>query len=264
MFDNHTHSKHSTDSKMELASMITEAKNRNLKGVAITDHYDYNCPLGPGFFVYDPAIQQEDIDKHRETTDLKILKGVEIGMQPELIVDMIKFSGSYRFDTIVASLHYIDGTDPYHGGYYEKYNAKEAYGRYLETIYDCISQFHNFDILGHYDYIARYAPYPETSITFKEFGYILDPILKELVNYGQTFEINTKTYHLFGNREPLLDIDIIKRFKELGGEAVSLGSDAHDTKRLGDNFHHFIDILKSCGFNKGIYFENREAKYYKY
>jgi histidinol-phosphatase (PHP family) len=60
-----------------------------------------------------------------------------------------------------------------------------------------------------------------------------------------------------------LDKSILIRFRELGGEAVSLGSDAHKAERIGEQFPYYTEILKQCGYRYGIYYRNRKPEYYK-
>lgn len=267
LYDNHIHSRMSADSKMEMSDIAIKAHQRGLAGVCFTDHYDFDIPEGVCCFTFDPQEQREEVEKTllalpaEVASSVRLLRGVEIGMQPHCIEEMNALVAMGGFDTVVGSLHFIDGTDPFHGNYYIPYDYKQAYGHYLETIWDCIEKFDDFDIIGHYDYIARYAPYPETTILYSEFGDILDTILKKLAQNGKTFEINTKTYMPFaGGREPQLDTSILTRFRELGGEFISFGSDAHDIERVGANFERFAPIVKSCGIKYCVRFEQRVAK----
>ena len=55
----------------------------------------------------------------------------------------------------------------------------------------------------------------------------------------------------------MLDRDILLRFKELGGEFISLGSDSHDPGRTGDNFLYYAEFVKSLGFRYLTHFESR-------
>ena len=116
----------------------------------------------------------------------------------------------------------------------------------------------DFDIVGHYDYVARYAPYPQASIFYRDFSDIFDAMFKYLAQEGKALEINTKTYKDYHGRTPEMDIAVLRRFRELGGEAVSLGSDSHDAQRTGDNFLHFADVVRSAGFRYLAHFESRQ------
>ena len=87
---------------------------------------------------------------------------------------------------------------------------------------------------------------------------IFDRMLKYLADEGKAVEINTKTYQPYGGRTPVLDKDILLRFKELGGEFISLGSDSHDPERTGDKFPYYAGLVKSLGFRYLVHFENRK------
>ena len=96
-----------------------------------------------------------------------------------------------------------------------------------------------------------------------EFVEILDTILTLLARNGKTFEINTKTYQPFAHGTPSLDTAILKRYKELGGDAVSLGSDAHTENHIGENFEYYSDIMKRCGFRYGVFYRQRKPVFVK-
>ena len=82
-------------------------------------------------------------------------------------------------------------------------------------------------------------------------------ILTFLVQNGKTLEINTKTYQLYRGRHPELDINILKRFRELGGEAVSFGSDAHDITRIADRFDWCRQTALAAGLRYEVYYKDR-------
>lgn len=263
-YDNHIHSNYSPDSNMKMEDIVRRATERNLAGIAFTDHYDIDAPNRENEFVFDPVARQEEIDTLYHSGNIQILKGIEVGLQPDSLDKIRKFTAQYSFDTVIASIHFIDKLDPYYGTYYTDKNYKEAYGRVFEVMYQTAVEYRDFDILGHFDYIARYAPYrnSERNITLAEFGDYLEPLLKFLAQNGKTFEVNTKTYKENLGHTPLLDLAILKRFRELGGEAISLGSDAHDLTRIGDNFELFSAIIKKCGFRYLVYYKNRTPHFY--
>jgi histidinol-phosphatase (PHP family) len=263
-YDNHIHSQYSPDSKMKMEDVVRTAAKQNLAGIAFTDHYDIDAPSRENEFLFDPAARQQEIDTLHNPGNIQILRGIEVGLQPDSLDKIRKFTSQYSFDTVIASIHFIDKLDPYYGTYYTGKTYKEAYGRVFEVMYKTAVEYRDFDILGHFDYIARYAPYKnsERNITLAEFGDYLEPLLQFLAQNGKTFEVNTKTYKENLGHTPLLDLAILKRFRELGGEAISLGSDAHDLTRIGDNFEMFAAIIKNCGFRYLVYYKNRTPHFY--
>ena len=252
---------------MDIVDAVKTAYERGLGGLCLTDHLDFDPPAGVADFTFDVPSQQAAIDEDVEYMgigrsggkygDFQLLKGVEIGLQDKSMPTIRKILADNRFDCVIASLHLIDGHDPYFGDYYKPYDWRYAYGHYLEEFDRLIRVMPDFDILGHYDYIVRYPDYKEVTIYYSDFADVLDSILTFLVQNGKTLEINTKTYQLYRGRHPELDINILKRFRELGGEAVSFGSDAHDITRIADRFDWCRQTAQAAGLRYEVYYKDR-------
>ena len=268
LFDNHNHSQFSFDvKKTDIERSAAAAHSKGLGGICFSDHCDFYIPPMKAVMKdskpehFDIARQQEEVDRVQEimrSSGFKILKGIEIGMHEECREKTSKILRENSFDQVIASIHYIEESDPYYGGYYDGKDWKLAYGRYLETIHREMTWLKDFDIMGHYDYIVRYAPYPETSIQYRDFSDIFDAMFKYLIQEGKALEINTKSYMKYEERDVTLDLDVLKRYREMGGEIISLGSDSHDPKRPGDNFSHFAQLLRSLGFRWSAHYEKRK------
>ena len=270
LFDNHNHSQFSFDGKhasIELGAR--SALESGLGGLCFTDHCDFYVPEMKAAFEelesedFDVQGQQEEIDRvqhllESEGRSLKILKGMEIGMYSECHEQIRRKLNENSFDQVIASVHYIEHTDPFYGGYYDGKDWKEAYGCYLETIYREMTWLEDFDIMGHFDYIARYAPYTKTSILYKDFSDIFDEMFRYIIQEGKALEINTKSYQDFDGRRPVLDTDILKRYREMGGEIISFGSDSHSPDKVGTQIPHHAQLLKKHGFRWGAHFEKRK------
>ena len=271
LFDNHNHSNFSFDGKRTtVEASARSAYFKGLGGLCFTDHCDFYVPPMKAEFTdkapeyFDIPAQQAEIDRISEmiyqageADNFKILKGIEIGMHEECRDRIRKTMEENEFDQVIASVHYLDQTDPYYGGYYEGKDWKQAYGRYLETIYREMTWLGDFDIMGHYDYIARYAPYPQASILYKDFSDIFDEMFRYLIQEGKALEINTKSYQNYKGRTPQLDPDILNRYKEMGGEIISFGSDSHDRERVGNNFAYYAELLHKHGFRWSAHYEKR-------
>ncbi len=46
---------------------------------------------------------------------LEVTKGIEVGLQPHVLEESDKTVAKYCFDFVIASVHVIDGLDPYSG-----------------------------------------------------------------------------------------------------------------------------------------------------
>lgn len=266
--DTHTHSQFSPDSKATVEDLLLQAKKCGAAGVCITDHLDLDAPRDPGLFVFDIKTQQEEIkDKNLQIFpdgSCKVLKGIEIGLTPENLAHSNDYVAGHSFDQIIASIHFVDGKDPYYGTYYQDKDFRRAYGRVLELAFRMAKEFRDFDIMGHFDFVARYAPYQVRDIRYKDFPDELDSLLKFLAQEGKALEINTKTYDWQRDHLQVLDKDVLRRFKELGGEFVTLGSDSHSADRICDKFEIFAEICRECGFARLTYFENRKPVLYQW
>ena len=202
LYDNHNHSQFSFDGKRtSVREAALQARTLGLGGICFTDHCDFFVPGAKAEKenllreVFDVKSQQAEIRAAREDIPgTGIFMGAEIGLYKDCHQQIRKFLEDNKFDQIIASVHYIDDTDPFYGGYYQGKDWKEAYGHYLETLYNEMVWLGDFDIMGHYDYVARYAPYSKTSILYKDFSDILDQMMKYLISEGKALEINTKSY----------------------------------------------------------------------
>ena len=277
-FDTHNHSQFSFDGgKASLENSVKAAVEKGLGGICFTDHCDFYVPemrkeFGPMLpEVFDVGAQQAEADRvagmvaegafgKAAAKKFKVLKGVEIGLEENSRELNRKLLAAQRFDQVTVSVHYLEDTDPYYGPYYRGKNWKEAYGRYLETLLREMKKLEDFDIMGHFDYIVRYAPYPKESILYRDFPGLLDEILKYLAENGKGLEINTKTYRPYGLRTPQLDRDILIRYLELGGEVICLGSDSHAPDQVGTKFDYFAQYVKMFGFRRLGHFEGRRLK----
>ena len=268
LYDNHNHSQFSFDGgRTSVGKTVNSAIGKGLAGVCFTDHCDFFVPPMKAKYeeyvpeVFDVEARNAEIDKVNAKCpqDFHVFKGIEIGVQKSERDKIAAHLEKYSFDEIIASVHYLDDTDPFWGGYYEGKTWRYAYGHYLETLYDeMVWLGDRFDIMGHYDYVTRYAPYPECSILYKDFPDILDSMLRYLAENGKALEINTKTYQDFKGRTPVLDKNILMRYRELGGEIISLGSDSHDADRVGFNFERTAALVCSCGFRYLAHFDKRK------
>lgn len=270
LFDNHNHSQFSFDGKRTtVEASALAAKEKGLGGICFSDHCDFYVPPTKAASetsvneFFDIPEQQAEIDRVQALLDtapgpFKILKGIEIGMSEENHEQIRGTLNANSFDQIIASVHYIEQSDPFYGGFYDGKDWKQAYGRYLEKIYSEMTWLKDFDIMGHYDYIARYAPYEQTSVTYRDFSDIFDTMFRYLIEEGKALELNTKGYVPYKGRTIEPDLEVLKRYREMGGEIISLGSDSHDACRTGDRFTEAAAMLKSLGFRWTAHYEKRK------
>ena len=247
-YDMHVHSKFSTDSTLDMETAVLKAIELGLSGIAFTDHLDVDFTDYEDEFHYD---FNEYFDllkslKDKYENKIEIISAVEIGMQPHVIKDTYNKIKDFTFDYIIGSTHLIKKRDPYCGNYFRPTDTKiDSYKEYLEEILNNLLLYKDFSFntLGHIDYLVRYANFEDSTLYYKDFPTLIDEILKFIINKNMSFEINTSTY-----LKKNFDIKILKRYKELGGELITLGSDAHNLDRIAKNFKLYSQIIKDCGF----------------
>ena len=259
--DTHTHSTFSRDSTVTVEQSVKAAIATRLAGISFTDHLDIGVPEGSVGDYFEIPEQQSAIKAciAQYGTEVNIYAGIEVGLQTHCLEEIQKIISAHRFDIVIGSIHWVNHLDPYQGDFYFNKSLKEAYREYLEYYIDCIRQFGDFDVLGHYDYISRYSPYTPKTLTYRSFKDELDALFKIAIENGKAIEVNTRSFlSRDGQQPPQFDPDVFKRYRELGGEMVTLGSDAHDRTRLAADFEYYAAKLRQCGLKYLTHFKERK------
>ncbi|KIR02132.1 Histidinol-phosphatase [Lachnospiraceae bacterium TWA4] len=264
--DTHVHTVFSSDSSTIVNRQIDKAILLGMKRLYITDHQDFDFPeekYGLAF-TFDTSSYFEKLTELKEfyKGKIELLIGVELGLMPHLAGKLKTYLASYPFDYVIGSTHLIRKIDPYYPEFYEGRSEKEAYLEYFETILENIHTFNEFDSLGHLDYVVRYGPNQNKNYSYLEYRDIIDEILKAIIDKNLALEINTAgiKYGL-GHAHP--HSDIIKRYLELGGEMITLGSDAHKPEHLGYAFLDIKDLLESLNIRYLTNFVKRKPEFIK-
>lgn len=262
-WDTHMHCSFSGDCDSSAQSMVEAAITKGLAGICFTDHLDYDYPANPQHpvvFEFDPReydrvmheLQQQYADR------FPVLHGIELGLQPHLAQRHTQLLQDYSFDFVIGSSHVVHGMDPYYASYYEGRTEREAYELYFVSILENIRAFHDFDVYGHIDYVVRYGPNKNACYSYQMYADIIDEILRELIQLGKGIEVNTAGFK-YGLGHPNPCEDILKRYRELGGEILTLGADAHKPEHIAYDFDRLPQILEACGFTYYTVFKNRKA-----
>lgn len=267
--DFHLHSSFSGDSTASMESMILKGIALGLTHMCFTEHNDFDFPpymdiTTADTFLLNADTYLYDLLKYREKYKdrIHILFGAELGLQPHLARANAAFAKSHDYDFIIGSSHVCNGKDPYYPAFYEGRSEEEAYCEYFQSIIDNIKKFTNFDVYGHLDYVVRYGPNKDTKYSYAKYQDLLDAILKLLIENGKGIEINTGGV-VKGLRELHPCTAVIKRYHELGGEIITIGSDAHKPEAITAYFHRAEDVLKECGFRYYTIFEKRIPEFIK-
>ena len=266
LWDCHMHSSFSADSDTSMEDMIREAICRGLTGICFTEHLDPDYPPTP-----DNEIFELDLDGYRETLfrlrekyqkELQIHFGIELGLQPHLNSYFHKLLKTMPFDFVIGSSHIVHGYDPYYKEYFKGREESACYREYFESILENLHAFSEMDVYGHIDYIVRYGPNQNKYYTYERYQDILDEILRTVIARGRGIELNTGGFH-YGLGEPNPCRAVIRRYRELGGEIITVGADAHGPEKIAYDFDKAAAILADCGFKYYTVFQNRKPEFVK-
>lgn len=263
--DYHLHSAFSDDSQNPMENVIKEAISKDFDEICFTDHVDYGIKYDRDTLTDDQIREYEPkfllnvdypsyfkaLDKYRKkyNNKINIKRGLEFGVQTHTIEDYNRLFDKYDYDFVIMSCHQVDDKEFWNNDYQKDLTQEEFYKGYYQEILDVIKKFHNYSILGHLDHHVRYDS--GDVLESEEVDQLIDEILKTAIADGKGIEVNT-SYYRYKLNDLTPSKKILKRYKELGGEILTIGSDAHNEGDLGDHFEETIDILKDIGF-KGFY-----------
>lgn len=269
--DNHVHTSFSTDSTVPMESQLLRAKALGLSSLCFTDHMDYNFPSKRHTveFLFSVEDYFSAIEKLRDKyPDFPIRTGVELGLKRDVLPQCLSLTESYAFDFVIGSTHLVDDVDPYYPEYWEAQGEAGGISRYYEVTLENVQMDFDFDVYGHLDYIIRYCPAIKSARetgTVKESFFqkyheknreIIAEILRCLISQGKGIELNTGGLK-YGLGHPNPHETILSLYRDLGGELITVGSDAHEEKHLAYDFSKVPEILNRCGFSHYTEFHRR-------
>lgn len=260
MFDFHMHSTVSFDGQDSPERMVQAAVDQGLKEICFTDHID-DDPMG---LVTNQRFTAEDYARAYDSLSapgLKIRRGMEYGLLADNQHLLQACAEMRDFDYIIGSIHYADGLDIYLQPYWEGKTVWEAEHRCLVNTLECVRNHDNFDVLGHLTYVSKARANPvHRPVPYEEHREVVDEILKTLAEKGKGMELNTSGMDRCGDWLPPLIY--LKRFQELGGQIVTIGSDAHTWDRVGQYTREACKLIGQV-FGYVCTFEGRKPIFHK-
>ena len=261
--DVHMHCGFSNDSETRPEDMVESAIAKGLSVICFTDHYDKdNLDWGDeAIFDVESYFQKmiELQEEYRDQIDIRI--GVEIGMQPYLAEYYQDFMAQHPFDFVIGSVHSVLEHDVALD-FFQKHSDPEGYKIYFEEMLQDVQKIKSYDVLGHLDYIVRYSNQGSKGFDLNDYMDIIEEILKQVIAHGKGIEMNMSGLK-YGLGAPHPQPEIIKRYRELGGEIITVGADGHIPEHIAYDFHLADDILKSCGFKYYTEFKGRKPLFVK-
>lgn len=251
--DYHLHSKYSFDGNQTIEQIIIKAISMGLNEICLTEHLSFDPNSDSNNFFdfkdYENEIQRLSIEYSGK---MNIKKGLEIGEYHLYKKDFDKYFKEHNLDFIMGSIHNLNGkglrTNISENG------VKYTYETYFKEVLAFV-QIGDFDVLGHLDIVQRYAFEVGNVYNFEDYKNYIYDILKTIISRGKGIEINTSG---LSNNLLFPKLEVLHMYKDLKGEILTVGSDAHSRNRVGEKVSYVYDILKDIGFKYGFTYDNRK------
>lgn len=263
--DFHVHTNFSPDSTADMESMIEAAIKNNITDLAITDHVDLDADLeGTALdWNFDRNRFEREIKQHkmRYQNRINLYQGLELGIQPHLASENTKIVRENTYDFVIASIHSVERRDLYNRKFFDAHNDHESVFIYYKEMLESIKAFDDYSVLGHMDLYLRYKP-ELSKVAEIEYMAVVDEILKHLIYNGKGLEINAGGYRYgLGHNNP--HDRLLKRYLQLKGEVITIGSDAHTVDRVGTMALENIELIRDIGFRYICTFEKMKPVFHK-
>ena len=259
--DLHMHTSSSFDGNYSAAEMTESCVKNELSTIAFTDHFDVDFYERHNLGVRQQTSYEGILSVIEKYSDkITILRGIEMG-QPTYDVALTEKSlARYDYDFVIGSIHNLREMPDFGDLKYKEMPLDEIYSlldKYFEEEL-ILAKWNGFDTLAHLTYPMRYIIQAgRNEVDLSRYDEITDEIFRTLIANGKALEINTS-----GLRQPIGKTmpteNYVRRFRELGGEYLTLGSDAHFTEHTGAGIDEGYAIAERCGFEYVTYFRNRK------
>lgn len=264
LYDMHTHTEYSHDSTQSLDGLCAAELAAGVAGVAVTDHSD-------GLYSHENGDFERLIRSNRCCREaaarwagrLEILSGVEIGEELWSPENAAVVRSLADWDVVLASNHCLRmengeylGLGPQDYTVWPQEKLEYFMQRYLEHLILTAERL-DYDILTHIDIPLRYITGRDGRILQQERrADLVDELLRTVICRGKTLEVNTSG--LAGSWRTMPETDTLRRYYELGGRRISLGSDAHTAANAAAGLRQTAELLRSIGFTGQTVYRRRQ------
>lgn len=254
----HTHSDNSPDGGDTVIGMCESAVAGGLGYLAVTDHCEINK-----FYEdhYDVGVRQSYFEMKKARSvfwgELVLLYGVELGQATADIKTAEKVLSYNNYDVVLGSMHSLPDQEDFAFLDYTGMDVEALFDRYLDEVYKLV-EWGGFDVLTHLTYPLRYINGEQGhDLKPSNFAGKIERILNRLIQSGRALELNTS-----GLRQPygvtLPDKFCVDLYRSLGGELITLGSDAHRGADVAAGIEDGLRLIKAAGFDKYYVYRNRK------
>lgn len=258
--DYHMHSNFSGDCVATMASMCQAAIDQGIPEIGFTEHYDLH-PLESIRDMFQPEPWLAEIERCRAQFGdrLTIRAGIEIGEPHIYQTETQQMLARYPFDYALGSLHWVDNDSVFNPKFFRAYPEQQAYQLFFAEL-ERMTRLGGFDSLSHFDvplrtahdvYGGNYNPHQHEAA--------IRAVLQNCIDQGIALDLNTAALRLRAN---LLTprLEILQWYTEMGGERITLGSDAHRPENVGKHLDTALRIALQAGLRYTTHFAQRQAE----
>lgn len=257
MIDYHVHSIHSGDAPVSVREMCGRAAEIGITEIAFTEHLDFMpSDISFGALVFPKWMSDIQAARDEFAGRLTIRSGVEVDYQPQFHSKIEAFLSSYKVDYALVSAHYVDGIimDDQER-FFAQRTEQEAYSGYFDVALAAVES-RLFDTFAHFDLCKRYGVLHYGPFKPELYQDQIEKVLKAIIRQNMALEINTSGLRQ-APKEPYPSLEILKMYSKLGGWVVTIGSDSHNTKQLGQGLHEGLALAKEAGITEIARFDGR-------
>lgn len=261
--DCHTHSSCSPDGSIPMVEMARTAVRYGLSCLTLTDHCDLLSLEGEPTPAFDwtPLRAQRAEMLARYGTQLDLPYGLEFGcghLDPAASDTILSEPG---LDFVIGSVHNLSpaagGKDFYFVPYESTEDCRRALDDYFASLLTLAAGPY-YDVMGHIIYPLRYMTGDFDEPDLRCWRDEIHEILRLAAESGRGIEINTWKGQTLGEWLPIL-----REFRSVGGEFVTVGSDAHTTEPIGRGVREAYQLMQDCGFRYVAVYHERKPDMYK-
>jgi histidinol-phosphatase (PHP family) len=249
--DSHLHTDLSPDADVPIDAYAALARQQGVAEIAITDHLDFE-PGAPAyaFAGYEQRLRQVREAAERWGGEPAIRFGVEVTYQTGYEAAIRDHLAGHAYDYVIGSVH-ITRRDPLAtrgsaAAWCAGKTHREASAAYFREVEAAIRSG-LFDTIGHLDFVKRYLVDALGPFEYEAHADIYERLLVALIESGTALEVNSSGLRQEA-AEPYPPPVVVARFRELGGERVTAGSDAHLIGSFGFGLVEVYRAIGAAGF----------------
>jgi len=256
-FDYHMHTLFSEDGTDTPEAMCLRAIQLGIPEIGISEHWDVGpYEKNPRFFQPEPWYAELERLRRLFAGRLIIRLGIEVAephLYPQPAAEVLS---RLPFDYVLGSVHFVGPNFIFDETYFLTHTADEVYWAYFAEV-EILLQTADFDILAHLDVPVRTGK-PIFGYDPHRYENQIRRILRMVIDRNLALEVNSAGLRKAAHNlmpDPL----ILKWYAGMGGELLTLGSDAHSASQVGLHLDTAMEAIRNAGFTHLTQYKRRQA-----